>query len=175
MGSFITSSILSYVFILSSHPTSIFVSFQGLIRAPTQGATTPAVFGRREKGVSIHAPTQGATILFLFRIPRRKFQSTLPRRERQKDPIRYGMTHEVSIHAPTQGATIYSKKVLWSHAGFNPRSHAGSDGCILEGVHTIKGFNPRSHAGSDASDYRRWIHPHGVSIHAPTQGATTVI
>ena len=106
MGSFITSSILSYVFILSSYPTSIFVSFQGFIRAPTQGAT---ISGKRAASghhsfnprshagsdpafhhlllivlkVSIHAPTQGAT---------------LQTRAEQ-------LTARVSIHAPTQGAT----------------------------------------------------------------------
>ena len=58
-----------------------------------------------------------------------------------------------------------------SFASFNPRSHVGSDKCVmLIGEETIS-FNPRSHVGSDI------IEPHCnhllcVSIHAPTWGAT---
>ena len=84
MGSFITSSILSYVFILSSYPTSIFVSFQGLIRAPTQGATKRRRAKHESINVSIHAPTQGATNIFSCLVVSFQFQSTLPRRERQQ-------------------------------------------------------------------------------------------
>ena len=80
------------------------------------------------------------------------FQSTLPRGERlfpgnlSKYPIR------ISIHAPTRGATkVYNqnglifqfqstlprgerlmlRKIRWLVAYFNPRSHEGSDDCLI--------------------------------------------
>ena len=100
--------------------------------------------------VSIHAPTQGATKAALY--------------------IRVSTT--VSIHAPTQGATHSSFVGSLSLQGFNPRSHAGSDPSYPLISLTLLCFNPRSHAGSDSTRIR-WHNRHGVSIHAPTQGATS--
>ena len=55
---------------------------------------------------------------------------------------------------------------------FNPRSHKGSDYLRISGKGRDKNFNPRSHKGSDkAGDYIiRGVN--GISIHAPTRGAT---
>ena len=101
----------------------------------------------------------------------RRFQSTLPRRER----------HD---------GTISDDQDVQS---FNPRSHEGSDYVFNGFLFRWARFNPRSHEGSDKqTDYfhlfkklfqstlpRRerlskakvkW--KYGVSIHAPTKGAT---
>ena len=56
--------------------------------------------------VSIHAPTWGATGLLLVIIIFNKFQSTLPRGERQTVPQISNADIVVSIHAPTWGATL---------------------------------------------------------------------
>ena len=76
--------------------------------------------------ISIHAPTRGATFCSNFFPPYEKFQSTLPRGERQK------CRHQSKMSG-----------------NFNPRSHEGSD----KNADT----NPKCP---------------GISIHAPTRGAT---
>ncbi len=78
-----------------------------------------------------------------------KFQSTLPRRER---PPRSSPTYPpdiISIHAPTQGATNSDVHLCHIQIYFNPRSHAGSD-----------------NDGPGNTGHEK------ISIHAPTQGAT---
>ena len=55
------------------------------IHAPTRGATYPdSKRCAREYGISIHAPTRGATAFTAGRASGTKFQSTLPREERQR-------------------------------------------------------------------------------------------
>ena len=78
--------------------------------------------------VSIHAPTKGATRTGLSTIQiHRLFQSTLPRRERHRLPQCSRSPIRVSIHAPTKGATAQGTSQMTAGAGFNPRSHEGSD------------------------------------------------
>ena len=100
-----------------------------------------------------------------------RFQSTRPREER---PICFVVTrprYRVSIHAPTRGATLQPQLLTNLLPGCNPRSHVGSDGNPPILYTTAPSFNPRSHVGSDY-----WVNPlyicKGVSIHAPTRGAT---
>ena len=57
-------------------------------------------------------------------------------------------------------------------AGFNPRSHMGSDCCTPSLSYNIEGFNPRSHMGSDVENVAAGLCEF-VSIHAPTWGATS--
>ena len=54
---------------------------------------------------------------------------------------------------------------------FNPRSRAGSDIHVVVQFLNWVDFNPRSRAGSDAAAHDL-IFLHGISIHAPAQGAT---
>ena len=101
------------------------------IHAPTQGATKVSAQSAETSAISIHAPTQGATIAshygkrwndnfnprsharsdvskaspILFKL---KFQSTLPRKERQVENVFLDEIQSISIHAPTQGATSSS-------------------------------------------------------------------
>ena len=76
--------------------------------------------------ISIHAPTKGATKCGQKLRQSKKFQSTLPRRER-----RYLI--EVNVRLDD----------------FNPRSHEGSDLNDKEAEDICRYFNPRSHEGSD--------------------------
>ncbi len=125
--------------------------------------------------ISIHAPAKGATVLMFIRwIPevdfnprsregsdvvwygfrkwRKRFQSTLPRRERR------------GLHC----------KWLLTFSDFNPRSREGSDMPRTFTVCSSTDFNPRSREGSDQ-------YPFGgsffklISIHAPAKGATSKI
>ena len=56
---------------------------------------------------------------------------------------------------------------------FNPRSHEGSDRGVMMILKLHQRFNPRSHEGSDY-EAAKLIRAQGVSIHAPTQGATAI-
>ncbi len=78
---------------------------------------------------------------------------------------------DVSIHAPTRGATIdllskSTDKLFQSTRPRGARHAAGGE------MTPTTGFNPRAHAGRDPS-----LPPlaarFGVSIHAPTRGATS--
>ena len=122
-----------------------------------------------------------------------KFQSTLPRRERRHYGGSLCCNSFVSIHAPTKGATSVSPWSLPLPAGFNPRSHEGSDkdwcccwrsppvsihaptkGATLPWCPALcsgSSFNPRSHEGSDTGKVVMQLVSF-VSIHAPTKGAT---
>ena len=77
--------------------------------------------------ISIHAPTRGATIKSMRNFLITKFQSTLPREERQSPVGAMFVGNNISIHAPTRGATypiiLYIDKI----SNFNPRSHERSD------------------------------------------------
>ena len=101
--------------------------------------------------VSIHAPTRGATFVADNKAPNLKFQSTLPRGER--------LAHKFSrVSTPS----------------FNPRSHEGSDSRARGMLEASRSFNPRSHEGSDPRSRGSSQSFPGVSIHAPTRGATGV-
>ena len=66
---------------------------------------TGCQWSRSKSCISIHAPAKGATVKTGMRTRNRKFQSTLPRRERQYQWV--GMTvFVISIHAPAKGATM---------------------------------------------------------------------
>ena len=82
-------------------------------------------------------------------VHRQRFQSTRPRGAR--------LCHDA-------GCTITY--------GFNPRAHVGRDILSVNVSKTINSFNPRAHVGRD--QLARFGHvQEGVSIHAPTWGATT--
>ena len=101
--------------------------------------------------VSIHAPTQGATSRASSLRSEITFQSTHPHRVRLTK----------SVHSSKRGS-------------FNPRTHTGCDlklHCLI--TRTIKGFNPRTHTGCDGYYKTTRSVLSDVSIHAPTQGATT--
>ena len=99
--------------------------------------------------ISIHAPTRGATFQSVPFIDSKRFQSTLPREERQ----------------------IHIQFFLSKTPYFNPRSHERSDQDSMQSVRSRHHFNPRSHERSDFC-FMRFAISSGISIHAPTRGAT---
>ena len=56
--------------------------------------------------ISIHTPTKGATLVNALRAGFKKFQSTLPRRERLSGVGKTTINDIISIHTPTKGATL---------------------------------------------------------------------
>ena len=58
-----------------------------------------------------------------------------------------------------------------NNVNFNPRSHEGSDTCVLMMASYHINFNPRSHEGSDLECLKGY-HVFMISILAPTRGAT---
>ena len=122
--------------------------------------------------VSIHAPTWGATTRYVNSCRSVLFQSTHPRGVRRCPCPR------------TQPTSC-----------FNPRTHVGCDQRVDRLFKTDPSFNPRTHVGCDIfstaflisssefqSTHPRGVRPFwilermcvmGVSIHAPTWGATS--
>ncbi len=120
------------------------------IHAPTWGATGDECRGICTHTVSIHAPTWGATLGGVFSSSSNKFQSTRPR-----------------------GARLSANGSLNVYGGFNPRAHVGRDYNSATNLYKANSFNPRAHVGRDflsLKDEKLC----GVSIHAPTWGATSV-
>ena len=102
------------------------------------------------KPISIHAPTRGATI----------------------NSGEWRLYGKISIHAPTRGATSIAGRRNQIRINFNPRSHKGSDPMRILAWIRYRYFNPRSHKGSDGNPEARCAWCIGISIHAPTRGAT---
>ena len=104
-----------------------------------------------------------------------KFQSTLPRGERQCGSSHHTALAGISIHAPARGATGMPLKTVTHMSNFNPRSREGSDLFRIRSSYDAAYFNPRSREGSDGRE--RLCNGNGlrISIHAPTRGATTSV
>ena len=99
------------------------------------------------------------------------FQSTRPRGARRTASTRSPLSVMFQSTRPrgARPATVSARSV--SLVCFNPRAHAGRDlKCRCDKAMVVS-FNPRAHAGRDnmAMHYRT---SKGVSIHAPTRGAT---
>ena len=77
----------------------------------------------------------------------------------------------VSIHAPTGGATSATSLGRWAIGCFNSRAHGGRDRGEGGQDHLDRRFNSRAHGGRDA-EMEPAARGGGVSIHAPTGGAT---
>ena len=119
------------------------------IHAPTRGATHSHQRFYRYAQISIHAPTRGATQPPNIANTTIRFQSTLPREERQKSANR-------------------SKQ--FKH--FNPRSHERSDELADQNKYALSPISihaPTRGATLSSSGLRR---RYFISIHAPTRGAT---
>ena len=143
------------------------------IHAPTRGATDSCRLCVWIDIISIHAPTRGATIashkvamLFMYFNPRSYKRSD-------------GLGHTVydctviSIHAPTRGATCFAAAIAFSRSYFNPRSYKRSDSARCKCENRSNNFNPRSYKRSDWLEGEK-LTQLGISIHAPTRGATAL-
>ena len=99
-----------------------------------------------------------------------RFQSTLPREERQHfhSLIRFLLYFNPRSHERSDDFILTGQH---SFHYFNPRSHERSDLCGISTTAYLCDFNPRSHERSDALNICL-ISLLCISIHAPTRGAT---
>ena len=100
--------------------------------------------------ISIHAPARGATPNPNNQTSDGKFQSTLPRGERQISNPFARQLSEISIHAPARGAT--TTKCSMRNISFLISIHAPARGATKNYLVTVNRFY--------------------ISIHAPARGAT---
>ena len=82
------------------------------------------------------------------------------------------VTIQISIHAPTRGATQTDFLCLDTKENFNPRSHKGSDDGLFSQVLSIRQFQSTLPQGERPYDPFSGVDHPGISIHAPTRGAT---
>ena len=124
--------------------------------------------------ISIHAPARGATAIwailhckvkFQSTLPRGErqdasmtdvstwqFQSTLPRGERRTLPFSSPHAHQISIHAPARGATSVK--------------------CFVIRMVKFQSTLPR---GERLITANKLIRSFAISIHAPARGATNIV
>ena len=122
------------------------------IHAPAKGATASfSALAFLSAIISIHAPAKGATNLSVVHDIIRGFQSTLPRRERQK-------------------REVYTYK----NGGFQSTLPRRERLRSAMSMNIISNFNPRSREGSDVQYIKQNVH-YIISIHAPAKGATECI
>ena len=161
-----------------------------------EGSDTPSRKDYYIRCISIHAPAKGATSTARNEVGRKKFQSTLPRRERRASGSGRRTAGNISIHAPAKGATRLPHRSLYRLLHFNPRSREGSDikhGALfwrkIISIHApAKGATILSHAaGYQRSEFQSTLprrerratpvaaclQAPAISIHAPAKGATT--
>ncbi len=163
------------------------------IHAPTRGATYGTGRPAARLPVSIHAPTRGAT-----RAPRRcrgtgccfnprahegRDGATTPsgswprcfnpRAHEGRDKGSGGKTDTVNGFNPRahEGRDVDGQMGHGTVRGFNPRAHEGRDRFVSAALPLRNSFNPRAHEGRDVAAQALYLVV-GVSIHAPTRGAT---
>ena len=140
------------------------------IHAPTRGATTLRAARGGQANVSIHAPTRGATLhqlsnhVHVLRFNPRTHMGC------DKDDSYCLAVFIVSIHAPTWGATDTSYLYLCACKFQSTHPHGVRQSARLIYC-SLPSFNPRTHMGCDRKCTSRCTIL-GVSIHAPTWGAT---
>ena len=142
------------------------------IRAPTRGATCISHRDSAVHIISIRAPTRGATVYGGVVCITYIFQSALPRGERH--PVLAGCVAllGISIRAPTRGATSSPCWVRCPPGHFNPRSHEGSDDLPLLYKLIDELFQSALPRGERLSLHQNVRICQGISIRAPTRGAT---
>ena len=100
--------------------------------------------------ISIRAPARGATKVHEYRHPKpKKFQSALPRGERQLSGYCLFCIRQFQSALPRGERPVLRCKLL-PHKDFNPRSREGSDDIDRFSHSTPHNFNPRSREGSDS-------------------------
>ena len=119
------------------------------IHAPTWGATAPRDSASARGTISIHAPTWGAT----------KVERKVP------------YISSISIHAPTWGATKWSRDIItgYEFQSTHPRGVRRVLSYQREALGLFQSTHPRGVRLNLAGDIFRIS---GISIHAPTWGAT---
>ena len=105
---------------------------------------------QRMELISIHAPARGATAFVDICLAILKFQSTLPRGERQPERPNWKRQSGFQSTLPR---------------GERPNTHLSASGTEIY-------FNPRSREGSDSVGCTVQSRHQRISIHAPARGAT---
>ena len=100
------------------------------IHAPAEGATSAPFTKMELTTISIHAPAEGATSWHRKSIRHKRFQSTLPRRERHSFKYCSRVIHSISIHAPAEGATLC---MVPCHSSTHISIHAPAEGATSKG------------------------------------------
>ena len=166
------------------------------IHAPTRGATWQARVATRTTSFQSTRPRGARPSVHPTSSAMRVFQSTRPRGARLCHDLCGSTRLYVSIHAPTRGATWPHTARSGARSSFNPRAHAGRDTTARPSAACRSLFqstrprgarrtSPRGGAGRQGFQStrprgaRHAIAAHGlrilgVSIHAPTRGATWV-
>ena len=119
------------------------------IHAPTWGATNGLTLPQVGQVVSIHAPTWGATCCHCHTDNKTEFQSTLPHGERHSAAL-YGVVRSQFQSTLPHGERPCAIEVLVTSCGFQSTLPHGERHEVVHGV----------------------LNTMGVSIHAPTWGAT---
>ena len=125
---------------------------------------------RPPKDVSIHAPTGGATSAIAAETARAKFQFTRPRGARPHPSLQQNIGR--SFNSRAHGGRDKTPLDVWHLAQFQftrPRGARPARGCQSG---TGRCFNSRAHGGRDLAGPLCGGRA-GVSIHAPTGGATS--
>ena len=143
--------------------------------------------------ISIHAPTRGATVYDDVAPYAKEFQSTLPQGERRQSASRKSTPYQFQSTLPQGERHVLALLGFCVH-DFNPRSHKGSDVNKAPSNHRHKRFQStlpqgERRVGSPYTGRPRifqstlpqgerpgpnhlHVHIPGISIHAPTRGAT---
>ena len=116
-----------------------------------EGSDPQKWYKNNSQRVSIHVPIMGATTEIAQICP----------------------LVRVSIHAPTKGALM--SPTLRISCSFNPRSHEGSDSAINVDKAEVSMFQSTLPRRERLFVWARIKGDDGVSIHAPTKGATCII
>ena len=134
------------------------------------GCDYPRLGVVRNHRISIHAPTWGATLSDLQRMKEAEFQSTHPRGVR---PYWVGQCAGGGYFNPRTHVGCDVRDLLFPYFSmdFNPRTHVGCDRRSTRAATEGRNFNPRTHGGCDVV-YVEAARGDGISIHAPTWGAT---
>ena len=98
-----------------------------------------------------------------------------PRSHERSDVFPFPLFYflDISIHAPTRGATIHCKAKGTSDVFQSTLPREERQYRALQHMTTLSNFNPRSHERSDSAISAQ-SHSYGISIHAPTRGATAM-
>ena len=128
------------------------------------------ILTRNSIKISIHAPAKGATMEKQIPLLMKKFQSTLPRRERQNGSVFWVRNGRFQSTLPRR-ERLYPVTRHHISAYFNPRSREGSDKTDwLIGVATEISIHAPAKGAThpNLKEFSSWC----ISIHAPAKGAT---
>ena len=140
------------------------------IHTPTRGTTAGTGTATNLAEFQSTFPREERPYYTIVRIQVLQFQSTLPREERRKKQSYNVRNRQFQSTLPREERPLYAFNIIL-YVYFNPRSHERSDTDEWLYDEEYLNFNPRSHERSDAYSPCLFFKK-GISIHAPTRGAT---